>query len=163
MFKKTLLSFCLFFYLGSAHAVQIHCYEDEINPAARVVFLSSADSSSRVTAFEQTFNIPHPKEGMGYYFQQIKQSQGSGSTFPLGVYTGLAMIFKDNKEESYRGTLVIEEQGEWSFSDFKYQYQGTYLLHSPNDMVTGVDKSVIIPVNCRAQGLVDSPSQRALK
>ncbi|MES2768048.1 MAG: hypothetical protein V4596_02795 [Bdellovibrionota bacterium] len=152
---KNIIFFVVFFFQLNVHAIQIKCFEDEGNPKPRVVFLASMDHSPRVITFEQTFASPHPKEGMGYSFQQIKQSQSSGYHFPRGVYTGVSIIFNGEKEETYRGTLAIEEQGEWEFVNYKYQYRGTYLLHGPNDVATGVDKSVIIPVNCRGEGFVN--------
>lgn len=156
--KKFALPLFLFFYLGTAVAVQIDCYEDELNPSARVLLLSSRDTSPEITAFEQIPNPSAKKDNMGFIFQKIKQSQSSEYRFPLGVYTGTAMILKDNKEEVYRGTLVIEEYGEWSFSGFDYQYRGTYLLQGTDDLATGMDKSVIIPVSCRAKGLGEIPN-----
>ena len=154
MFSLFLIIFCSQF---EAHAIRLKCFEDELSSKARIIFLSSTNTSPKIIAFEQTFSVPHPQEGLGYIFQKLKQSESSIYRFPMGIYTGVTTLLKGEIEETYRGTLVIEEQGQWSFSGFDYQYRGTYLLHGPHDLITGVDKSVLVPVLCRSEGGLEPP------
>ncbi len=152
-FLKKTLSVIVIFAQVRANAIELKCFEDEGNPKARIISLYSADSGPRVITFAQTFGELHPQENWGYSFRLLKQSESSGHRFPLGVYSGFTSIYNNGKELDYRGTLVIEEAGQWSFSGYEYEYKGTYLLHGSEDMASGLDKSVMIPVNCRGKGL----------